>query len=49
LLGLAWNLRKWSFRLQWERLDVDSVLDLDGVSLASPTLDQVALSVIFRF
>jgi opacity protein-like surface antigen len=48
-IGLAWNLRKWSFRLQWERLDVDSGLDLDGVSLASPKLDQVALSVLFRF
>ena len=47
--GVAGNLKRWTFRLQWERIDPDTDFDFGLIKIASPTLDVLGLSVIFRF
>jgi len=47
--GVAGHLKRWTFRLQWERIDPDTEFDLGPIEIDSPVLDVVGLSVIFRF
>lgn len=47
--GVAGNLKHWTFRLQWERIDPDTDFDFGLIKIASPTLDVLGISVIYRF
>ena len=48
-LGVAGHLKRWTFRLQWERIDPDTDFDFGPIQIAAPVLDTFGLSVIFRF
>lgn len=48
-LGVAGHLKRWTLRLQWERIDPDTEFDFGPIKIDAPVLDALGLSVIFRF
>jgi OOP family OmpA-OmpF porin len=48
-LGVAWNLKRWTFRLQWERIDPDTEFDFNDTKVGAPNLDVIGLTAIIRF
>lgn len=48
-LGVAANIKHWTIRLQWERIDPSTDHKFDDIKIAAPKLDVYGLSLIYRF
>jgi len=48
-LGLAANIKQWTIRLQWERIDPSTDHNLNEIKISAPKLDVYGLSLIYRF